>query len=122
MVRDINVQLAVLIGAPHPGDVSMHHDLDFMHDVVLGRGLPPEQILRLEGSLDRDLLLGFLSAVGQRVWRFGVERLLLYVTGHGFFAKELSGGYDVGLALNDENSLASGPVSWQAMFAALRLP
>jgi hypothetical protein len=63
----------------------MHHDLAAMYEALKLRGLASEEILCLEGKLDRRLLLGFLGAIHHRIvdWKRGA--LFLYVTGHGFF-------------------------------------
>lgn len=48
-----NSPLALLIAAPHNGEAGMHHDVAAMYDAVIARGLTPEDILVLEGRLNR---------------------------------------------------------------------
>ncbi|MBI1293452.1 hypothetical protein GC175_00655 [bacterium] len=78
-------QLAVLIGAPQPGNLSMHHDLGLMYNVLRHRGLDPSQIVSMEGQLDRTILMNFLRSIGKRVRERMIRTLFLYVTGNGFY-------------------------------------
>jgi hypothetical protein len=116
-------QLAVLIGAPHPIETSMHHDMVAMHQTLRKRGLAASQILCLEGGLDRPLLLGFLQAVHHRIGEWTEGALFLYVTGHGFFTGESEQAASVGVLLRpaDEADDVSH-VFWAELFQALSVP
>ncbi len=100
MLSPNHAQLAVLVGAPHPGNLSMHHDMGLMYNVLRHRGLDPSQIVSLEGQLDRTILLNFLRSIGKRIHEQTIRTLFLYVTGHGFVlgekAKSAAPGLDLG--------------------------
>lgn len=111
MSKNISARLGILIGAPHRDQSSMHHDLAAMYQALKRRGLASEEILCLEGALDRRLLLELLNAIHHRVadWREG--ELFLYVTGHGFFSGESAQDARAGVLLQPsgrEGGIPSG--------------
>ena len=116
-------RLAVLIGAPHKGEVSMHNDLEAMHDALLSRGLAPDEILSLEGKLDRQLLMTFLEGTGQRIAQWSKGEFFLYLSGHGFFTGDTAKEARVGIQL-ERADLGSSVhhVFWEEVFSALLIP
>ena len=117
------LKLALLIGAPHDGDLSMHNDVVAMYDALRMRGLAPEEILTLEGKLDRQILMGFLKGVSRRIAQWAEGELFLYFSGHGFFAGDTVEEARVGVQLRN---VAQGDseycVYWDEIFAALSVP
>ena len=109
-------QLAVLIGAPQPGNQSMHHDLGLMYNVLRHRGLDPSQIVSLEGQLDRTILLNFLRSIGKRVHALMIRTLFLYVSGNGFFVGTQPESAAPGLDLGDGEH-----VLWEEIWPVLDL-
>ena len=123
MSNNIVPQLAILIGAPHGDQDSMHHDVAAMYGALKRRGLTSEEILCLEGRIDRRLLLGFLQAVHHRIasWKRGA--LFLYVTGHGFFSSEAAEDAHVGLVLPPTQQVGDEHhIFWNELFEALSVP
>ncbi len=53
---DPTQRLAVLIAAPWRGETAMHQDLRGIHDALAARHLSSEELLVLEGRLDKGLL------------------------------------------------------------------
>ncbi len=116
-------RLAVLIGAPHKGDASMHNDLIAMYDALQTRGLGSEEILSLEGNLDRQMLMSFLKEVGHRMALWRVGELFLYFSGHGFFVGDTVENARVGVKLQDAHQeMAEYHVYWDEMLCALAIP
>ncbi len=114
---------ALLIGTPHEGDVVIHNDLAAMHNVLLTRGLEPEEIISLEGNLDRQILLTFLEGVSRRIAQWVDGELFLYVSGHGFFTGDTVEEAQVGIELlntNPESSMQN--VYWEEVLSALSIP
>jgi hypothetical protein len=116
-------QLAILIGAPHQNQSSMHYDLAAMYNALRQREMLTEDILWLEGKLDRHLLLGFFAAIGRRIAAWHQGTLLLYVTGHGFFTGECVEEARVGIELQPSEQLSSEyHIFWDELLQALALP
>ena len=116
-------QLSVLIGAPHLGETAMHHDLVAMYEALGRRGLAPEEILSLEGALDRRLLLGFMEAIHHRIAGWKQGSLFLYVSGHGFLTGENAEEARVGVELGPTKQVEDEfHVFWDELFEALALP
>src|SRR5512143_3915268 len=88
---------ALLIAAPHEAEVSMHYDLAAMYAALQARGLAPEEILLLEGSLDRRILLHFLEGFRHKIAQWREGELFLYLSGHGFFTGETVAEARVGI-------------------------
>ena len=123
MTHNSSSQLAILIGAPHKDQTSMHHDLVAMYEALHERGLAADQILCLEGKLDRRLLLGFLEAIGQRIASWTEGALFFYVTGHGFFTGENAADASIGVELQPTEELTPAVhVYWGELFEALAVP
>lgn len=99
MLNDQFPQLAVLIGAPQFDQTSMHYDIAAMYAAMRRRGVTAEEILCLEGRLDRRLLLDFLNAVHQRIAPWSSGALFFYISGHGFFTGEQAEEARVGVEL-----------------------
>ena len=122
-VESKHPQLALLIGAPHDGDLSMHNDLVAMYDALRMRGLAPEEVLTLEGKLDRQILMGYLKGVGRRIAQWAKGELFLYFSGHGFFTGDAVEEARVGVQLQ---SAAQGDseycVYWDEIFFTLSVP
>jgi hypothetical protein len=116
-------RLAVLIGAPHEGEVSMHNDLAAMHSALLSRGLAPDEILSLEGKLDRQQLMTFLEDTSQRMAQWSEGDFFLYLSGHGFFTGETVKEARVGIQL-ERAHLGSNVqhVFWEEAFSSLSIP
>jgi hypothetical protein len=116
-------QLAILISAPQADEASMHHDLEAMYKALKQRGLKSEEILCLEGKLDRRLLLGFLEAIHHRISDWVQGSLFLYVTGHGFFSGESADDARVGVALAPSGQGGEAyHIFWDRLFQALSVP
>ncbi len=118
-----DTRLAVLIGAPHMGHPSMHNDIAFMFGALRQRGLSPQEIICLEGPLDRSLLLGFITALSRRTARWIRGQVLLYVSGHGYFDEGPGPCVRVGMELQETDDLSDEyHVLWDKLFRALALP
>lgn len=114
---------ALLIGAPHKGNVSMHNDLAAMYSALGVRGLAPKEILSLEGYLDCGMLLGFLQGVSHRIAHWSEGELFLYVTGHGFYTGDTVEEALVGIQLHNAALGSSAHnVYWEEVFSALSIP
>ncbi|MCG8348719.1 MAG: hypothetical protein MI924_13195 [Chloroflexales bacterium] len=121
--RNEHPRQALLIGAPHQGNISMHNDVTAMHAALQARGLGPEEILSLEGMLDRRILITFLEGVGRRMAQWRAGELFLYFGGHGFFTGETVDEARVGVQLQDAAAGANGQhVYWEEIFVALSIP
>ena len=122
-VESKHPQLALLIGAPHDGDLSMHNDLVAMYDALRMRGLAPEEVLTLEGKLDRQILMGFLKGVSRRIAKWARGELFLYFSGHGFFTGDTVEEARVGVQLQSAAQEDSEYCTyWDEIFATLSVP
>ena len=116
-------RLALLIGTPNEGDVSMHNDIAAMYDALKTRGLAPEEILSLEGNLDRQILIPFLEGVSCRIAQWRKGQLFLYLSGHGFISGDTVEEARVGIQLQKATPESSAyNVYWEEMFCALSVP
>lgn len=116
-------QLAVLIGAPHLDQISMHYDMAAMYTALRRRGITAEEILSLEGRLDRRLFLGFLNAVHQRIETWSSGALFFYITGHGFFTGDRVEEARVGVELQPTTLPANeARVYWDEILQILAPP
>ena len=117
------LKLALLIGAPHDGDLSMHNDVVAMYDALRMRGLAPEEILTLEGKLDRQILMEFLKGVSRRIAQWAEGELFLYFSGHGFFTGDTVAEARVGVQLQYvAQGICKYCVYWDEIFATLSVP
>ena len=116
-------RLALLIGTPNEGDVSMHNDLAAMYDALKTRGLAPEEILSLEGNLDRQIVMPFLEGVSHRIAQWREGQLFLYLSGHGFFSGDTVEEARIGIQLQKATPESNThSVYWDEMFCALSIP
>lgn len=123
MANQFGNQLAVLIGAPHQNQTSMHHDMAAMDAALRQRGIASKDILCLEGRLDRHLLLSFLASVTQRINEWANGTLLFFLSGHGFFSGDTTEEARVGVELKSvEHFSPDTHVFWDEIFQTLRLP
>src|SRR3989442_15315848 len=76
-------RLALLVAAPWEREQAMHNDVIAMYTVLRLRGFSSDEILVLEGSLNRDLLLAFLREAGKRITGWDNGEVFLYYTAHG---------------------------------------
>jgi hypothetical protein len=111
-------RLALLVAAPWKGETAMHNDLVAMRGALQRRGFSPEEILELEGHLDRNALMSFLTRASQRIagWRNG--EVILYYSGHGGLTSDVPSTARAGLSLNS----AIDTIPWGEVFARLRVP
>jgi hypothetical protein len=116
-------ELAVLLGIPQAGERAMHNDVALMYDALRQRQLAPEQILCLEGRLDRGLVLDFLAAAGRHIAPWPAGHLFLYVSAHGYATLDSRLRTRVGVALAGHEQTPEGNhVYWDEMLAALAVP
>ena len=119
-------QLALLIGAPWREEAAMHGDVQAFYDALTARGLSSDDLLVLEGRLDRELVLSFLASAKSRVAAWSRGDVFLYYSGHGAYAP-----MDATDAATVEPALVFGQgdlhdpsrwVLWREVFGALALP
>lgn len=117
-------RLALLIAAPWEKDqAAMRNDIAVMTETLRARNFSQEEILTLEGPLDRQKLMAFLQAAQSRVAGWPEGALFLYISGQGGFT-----GATVSLArpaLMLANSLPDDTthwVFWDEVFSVLRAP
>jgi hypothetical protein len=121
--RNEHPRQALLIGTPNEGDVSMHNDLAAMYDALKIRGLASEEILSIEGNLDRQILMPFLEGVSHRIAQWREGQLFLYLSGHGFFSGDIVEDARVGIQLQKATAGSSVQnVYWDEVFSTLSIP
>ena len=121
--RSEHPRQALLIGTPNEGDVSMHNDLAAMYDALKARGLASEEILSIEGNLDRQILMPFLEGVSHRIAKWREGQLFLYLSGHGFFSGDIVEDARVGIQLQNATAgLSVQNVYWDEVFSTLSIP
>lgn len=104
----------------------MHSDVQAFYEALTVRGISSEDLLVLEGRLDRELVLGFLASVQSRVSNWDRGDLFLYYSGHGAYAP--MGATDAAMADpafvlgSDDLDDSSRWVFWRELFDALPLP
>jgi hypothetical protein len=117
-------RLALLLGAPHCGEVAMHNDICAIVPVLRARGFGDKDLLRLVGQeLERRAVLEFLghASSGISSWRGG--EVFLYVSGHGEFTGDTAEPARLAVRLSgDSRPLDEVAVFWDEIFAALALP
>jgi hypothetical protein len=120
------LRLAVLLGGPLRGEIMMHEDLAAMHEALRARGLQPHEILSLEGPLDRELVLAFLSAVRDRIADWTEGHVFFHYSGHGAYAPldaVAVGEVEPALLFSDREKEAPARwVFWHELLTALSLP
>lgn len=77
----------------------MHNDVAALDAALRRRGVLPEEILCLEGSLNRRLLLSFFQSIHERIAGWQAGSLFLYISSHGFFTGETAEEARVGIQL-----------------------
>ena len=102
----------------------MHNDLEAMNNVLRQRGFVPEEILSLEGPLDRPSLMTFLAEVHQRTASWSHGEVFLYYGGHGIFTGTEVSAARPALWLSNGALLCSTEncVFWDEVISALGLP
>ena len=111
-------RLALLVAAPWKGETAMQNDLVAIRKALRLRGFSSEEIHELEGRVDRESLMSFLTDASRRVsgWRSG--EILLYYSGHGGWTGTPPSNARAGLWLDS----AKDPILWDELFAKLRPP
>jgi hypothetical protein len=114
--------LAVLIGADWAADAASHNDLQAMNKALRGRGFSAEEIVSLNSSLSRAMVVSFLTEVQQRIsaWKSGA--VFLYYTGHGTYRRLSETEVEPGLWLNRNLPGAEQKLLWREVFETLKLP
>lgn len=119
-------RLALLIGAPWRGEAAMHGDVQAIYEALAARGLSADELLAVEGRLDRDLLLGALDAVRARAAGWAAGDLFLYYSGHGAYAPpdavDAAGVEPALVFAQDDLDEPARWLYWREVFAALALP
>jgi hypothetical protein len=119
-------RLALLIGAPWRGESAMHGDVQAFCDALTARGVPSDDLLVLEGRMDRELVLGLLASAQSRVSAWDRGDLFLYYSGHGAYAPmDAIDATTVEPALvfsQDDLDDPSRWVFWREVFGSLALP
>ncbi len=114
--------LNLLIAAPWEKDTAMLNDLAAMDKTLRLRGIPDEQILSIQGTLNRELLFSFLNKARQRIAELNSNNIFLYYSGHGFFSGTNTSNARPGLWLaHDTQNETDGMVSWDEVFSVLDL-
>jgi hypothetical protein len=101
----------------------MHNDLAAMYDVLKIRGLAAEEILSLDGNLDRQILMPFLEGISHRITQWREGQLFLFFSGHGFFSSETVEKSRVGIQL--QKAIPGSNVQnvyWDEVFSVLSIP
>jgi hypothetical protein len=119
-------RLALLIAAPWRGEAAMHGDVQMVYEGLAARGMSADELLVIEGGLDRRLLLDVLGAVRIRAAGWAEGELFVYYSGHGAYAP-----LDAVEADAAEPALVLAPgdldeprrwLFWRDVFSALELP
>ena len=107
--------------APWEGEAAMHNDLTAMYNALHLRGFSADEILSLEGQLNRRSFMSFLQKARRRVasWRQG--EIFFYFGGHGIFTGTKVSEARPGLWLKDDPSVQY-TVFWDEVFATLNAP
>jgi len=114
-------RLALLIIAPWEDETAMHNDLKAMYDALRLRGFSADEILSLEGQLNRGSFMSFLQKARRRVARWRQGEIFFYFGGHGIFTGTNVSEARPGLWFKDDLS-AQYMVFWDEVFATLNAP
>ena len=114
-------RLALLIIAPWEGETAMHNDLKAMYDALRLRGFSADEILSLEGQLNRGSFMSFLQKARRRVARWRQGEFIFYFGGHGIFTGTNVSEARPGLWFKNDPS-AKYMVFWDEVFATLNAP
>jgi hypothetical protein len=116
-------RLALLIAAPWEDQAAMHHDVTVMTETLLSRHFSPQEILTLEGPLDRQKLITFLHAAHSRIGTWPDGALFLYISGHGgFTGTTVSSARPALMLASSLPDDAEHWVFWDEVFSALGAP
>ena len=114
-------RLALLVAAPWEGETAMHNDLVAIYGALRQRGFAPEEILVLEGSLTRSVLLAFLHDVQRRIGSWQRGEVWFSFSGHGTWRGTTAADAKPGLLLTSAPSREE-QVWWEEVFATLQVP
>jgi len=114
--------LALLIAAPLSGETAMHNDVADIYNALSLRGLSPEKILLLEGSLHRGLLLAFLHEVRKEIVSWDSGEVFFYYGGDGNYIIDASEARAGMLLQAGTSNHAEDYVFWDEIFSTLDLP
>jgi hypothetical protein len=114
-------RLALLIIAPWEGETAMRNDLKAMYDALRLRGFSADEILSLEGQLNRGSFMSFLQKARRRVARWRQGEIFFYFGGHGIFTGTNVSEARPGLWFKNDPS-AQYMVFWDEVFATLNAP
>jgi hypothetical protein len=110
-------RLAVLIAAPHDGEVAMQNDQSAVYKALGARGFKPQEVLALGGPVSRKLLMALLSEAADRIAKWSDGTVFLAYSGHGTYTGTTVRDAKAALLLPSRES-----VLWGDVFQALRLP
>ncbi|MDZ7290085.1 MAG: hypothetical protein ONB44_13430 [candidate division KSB1 bacterium] len=100
----------------------MHNDVVAMYNALIARGLSSEDILLLEGKLNRQLLMNLIGEVNNRAATWKSGEVFIHYSGHGTFTGNTASEARAGMLLaRDKPSNKSNRIFWDEMFAAVRL-
>ncbi len=115
-------KLAVLVGTDWYRDMAAHNDLEAAHKALRERGFSSEEIISLEGNLNRSMLVSFLTQIRQRTLGWENGTVFLYYSGHGSYRRISETEVEPGLHLNRNLSEAEQTMSWREVFETLKFP
>jgi len=114
-------RLALLIIAPWEGEAAMHNDLTAMYNALHLRGFSADEILSLEGQLNRRSFMSILQKARRRVARWRQGEIFFYFGGHGIFTGTKVSEARPGVWLKNDPS-GQYTVFWDEVFATLNAP
>jgi Caspase domain len=116
-------RLALLIAAPWSDETAMHNDLVSVEDALSQRGYSTNQIMRLEGNLNRQSLLLLLREASRRIAKWKADEVFFYFSGHGFFSGSTATEARPGVLLASDPEYSSNvAVFWDEVFTTLNVP
>lgn len=118
-------RLALLIASPQNGEKAMHNDLVAMREALLARGFRRDEILELEGELDRPRVVAFLAAASRRTASWESGGVFLHYTGHGSLTSSDPATAEAVLQLRGFPTPQAPPanqISWAEVFRTLAVP
>jgi hypothetical protein len=102
---------------------AMSNDLVAMREALLRRGFRADEVMSLEGRLDRNILMTFLQQAKRRIAADRSTEVFFYYGGHGGLTGNTVAEARPGLFLtNDAQDAHQQQVFWDEVFAALDLP
>jgi hypothetical protein len=114
-------RLALLIIAPWGGETAMHNDLTAMYNALHLRGFSADEILSLEGQLNRRSFMSILQKARRRVARWRQGEIFFYFGGHGIFTGTKVSEARPGVWSKNDPS-GQYTVFWDEVFATLNAP